>query len=108
MSPINLGYGEPSLQGKNFRSRDFGFKLRFEKFWIDCDKKFRPNFLDFVIVSQFWPRNDIVSGKIYMGEIFDFEIFVLKYVSKHSESIPTKTIFITKIAVGNPRVRAHS
>ena len=24
-------------------------------------------------------------------KIFDFEIFVLKYVSKHSEAIPTKT-----------------
>ena len=30
-----------------------------------------------------------------MGKIFDFEIFVLKYVSKHSESIPKKK-FLTK------------
>ena len=28
-----------------------------------------------------------------MGKNFDFEIFVLKYVSKHSKSIPTKKNF---------------
>ena len=28
-----------------------------------------------------------------MGEIFDFKILALKYVSKHSESIPTKKNF---------------
>ena len=28
-----------------------------------------------------------------MGKFFDFEIFGLKYVLKHSESIPTKKIF---------------
>ena len=28
-----------------------------------------------------------------MGKNFDFEIFVLKYVSKHSKSIPTKKKF---------------
>ena len=30
-------------------------------------------------------------------KIFDFEIFGLKYVLKHSESIPTKKKFSTKI-----------
>ena len=33
------------------------------------------------------------SKKFYMGKIFDFKIFGLKYVLKHFESIPTKKIF---------------
>ena len=55
--------------------------------------------------SLFWPTNDILSllaekrlsqrKKFCKGKIFDFEIFVLKYVSKHSESIP-KINFSTK------------
>ena len=31
------------------------------------------------------------SQKNCNGKSYDFEIFVLKYVSQHSESIPTKT-----------------
>ena len=40
---------------KNFRFRDFWFKIRFETFWIDSDQKnFRPKFFDLVIFSLFW------------------------------------------------------
>ena len=44
-------------------------------------------------------RRRVCEGlsKIYTGKNFDFEIFVLKYVSNHSESILTKKIFSTKI-----------
>ena len=38
------------------------------------------------------PRKNFVTEKI-----FDFKIFGVKYVFKHSESIPTKKIFSTKI-----------
>ena len=34
-----------------------------------------------------------------MGKILDFEIFVSKYVSKHSESIPTKKNFDQKFSI---------
>ena len=34
-----------------------------------------------------------------MEKIFEIEIFVLKYVLDHSESIPTKKIFRPKIFV---------
>ena len=41
-------------------------------------------------------KNKVQRKKFYTEKIFDFEIFVLKYVSKHSESIPTKKIFRPK------------
>merc|ERR1711873_150708 len=44
--------------------------------------------LGFLAVKRLSPRK-----KIYTGKIFDFEIFGLKYVLKHSELIPTKKIF---------------
>ena len=47
-----------------------------------------------------YPSPFIESGartkNFVRGKIFDFEIFVLKYVSKHSESIPTKKNFRPK------------
>ena len=57
--------------------------------------------------SLFWPTNDRVPGKkihgknfyrkkIYARFFFDFEIFGLKYVLKHSESKPTQKNFWLK------------
>ena len=112
------------VMGKNFRFRDFRFKIRFETFRIEPDQKnvgqnfltlpffhyfcqkwlclrnhfvmeiIRPKFFTFVIFSLYLPKNDLVPRKNFTREkIFDFEIFILKYVSKHSESIPTKKNF---------------
>ena len=44
------------------------------------------------IFSQFWAKMSKPQKKIVTGKIVDFEIFVLKYVTKHSESVPTKKI----------------
>ena len=41
--------------------------------------------------SLLWPKNECSRKKNYTGKI-NFEIFDLKYVLKHSESIPTKKI----------------
>ena len=84
--------------GKNFRFWDFCFKIRFKAFWSDSDQKnFRPKFFDFVIFSlfwSFWPKKTKSDEKNFTREkIFDFEILVLIYFLKHSESIPTKKIF---------------
>ena len=57
-------------------------------------KKFRPKLFDlafFLLFWSFWAKNEKVPRKIIViGKNLDFEIFVLKYVSKHSESFPTK------------------
>ena len=44
--------------GKNFRFRDFWFKIRFETFRIDSDQKtfFDQNFLIFSFFHHFWPK----------------------------------------------------
>ena len=43
--------------GKNFRFRDFRFKIRFKLFRIDSDKKFfQPKFFGFAIFLLFWPK----------------------------------------------------
>ena len=72
-------------------------KIRFKTFWIDSDKKvFSTKFFDFVIFHHFghfgW-KNKVPRKNFTREKIFDFEIFVLKYVSNHSESIPTKKNF---------------
>ena len=93
---------------KNFtREKIFDFEIFVLKYVsnhsesIPTKKNFRPKFFTLVIFSlflSFWPKNDEVPRKNFTREkIFDFEIFVLKYVSNHSESIPTKKIFSTKI-----------
>ena len=68
---------------------------------IPTKKIFRPKFFAFVIFSLFghFGRKTTKSHEknFTREKIFDFEIFVLKYVSNHSESIPTKKIFSTKI-----------
>ena len=83
--------------GKIFRFRNFLFKVRFKTLWIDSDqKKISTKFFDLIIFSLFWPfgrKTTKSHKKIAREKIFDFEIFVLKYVSKHSESIRTKKIF---------------
>ena len=86
---------------KNFRNRDFRFKIRFGPFWIDSDQKkiFDQKFLPlsfFRYFGHFGRKTTKSHEKNFTREkIFDFEIFVLKYVSKHSESIPKKK-FLTK------------
>ena len=69
---------------------------------MDSDqKKFDQNLFYYTIFSLFWSywvKNDQVPGNILLREkIIDSEIFILKYVSKHSESIPTKKNFSAKI-----------
>ena len=85
---------------KNFRFRDFQFKIRFEISWIDsAQKNFRLKFFDFVIFSRFWSfwqkKTKSQEKNFTRVRNFDFQIFifVLKYVSKYSESIPTKRFF---------------
>ena len=53
-------------------------------FWLS-------HFFTFLVILA--EKNKVQRRKFYTGKIFDFEIFALKYVSKHSESIPTKKIF---------------
>ena len=71
--------------GKKFRYRDFRFKIRFKTFWIDSDQ----NFLTKSFFDYFGHL-----GKKWLSpwKNFDFQIFLLKYVSKHTESISTKNI----------------
>ena len=93
---------------KNFtREKIFDFEIFGLKYVlkhsesIPTKKNFRPKFFDLVIFSlfwPFWPKNDRVRAKKnYTGKIFYLEIFVLRYVSNHSESIQTKKFFSTKI-----------
>ena len=90
--------------GKNFRFRDFRFKIRLKLFWIDSDQKifFDQNFLPLSFFRYFghFGRKTTKSHekKFTREKIFDFEIFVLKYVSKHSESIPKKKFFDQKFS----------
>ena len=47
------------VMGKNFRFRDFRFKIHFKTFCFDSDQKiFRSKFSDLAIFSLFWPKND--------------------------------------------------
>ena len=47
-----------------------------------------------IYFSPFWLKNDRVEGKKFTREKFyDSETFDLKYVLKHSESIPAKKNF---------------
>ena len=47
--------------------------------------------------NYFWQKMTKSKKNFVMGKSFDYAIFVLKYVSKHSESIPTQKKFSTKI-----------
>ena len=88
--------------GKIFWFQDFWFKIRFETFWFDSDQNnfFDQNFSTLSFFHYFWPfgRKTTKSEqkKITWEKIFDFEIFGLKYVLKHSESIPTKKFWWPK------------
>ena len=83
--------------GKNFRFRDFQFKIRLKTFWIDSDqKKFRPKFFELIIFhyfDHFGRKKQSPTKKFFTGKKFPFWYFGLKYVLKHSKSIPTKKIF---------------
>ena len=69
---------------------------------IDSDQKtyFDQNFLTlsfFHFLGHFWPKKTKSHEKNFTGEkIFDFEIFISKYVSKHSEWIRTEKKFRPK------------
>ena len=87
--------------GKNFRFQDFQFKIRFKTFWIDSDQKKISTKIFwichfFTILAILAEKNRVPRKKFYRGKIFDFEIFRLKYVSNHSESIPTKRFLFDK------------
>ena len=65
-----LSFWPNIVTGKNFRFRDFRFKIRFKPFWIDSDQK---KFLDqhfltwpfFIILAKKWlsPRQKFCNGK---------------------------------------------
>ena len=50
-----------SHNGKNFRFRDFRFKIRFGPFWIDYDQKknFGQKFLSLPFFDQKWPKIEV-------------------------------------------------
>ena len=59
---------------------------------IPTKKNFRNFFWLFGL--KFFEKTAMSQKKIFQGEkIFKLEIFILKYVLNHSESIPTKKIF---------------
>ena len=97
-SPKTTESKEKSFTGDKFRFRDFRFKVRSETFWIHSDQKKCSTKIFllcyFSLFWPFWPKNDRVSRKkITWENIFDFEIFGLKHVLKHSDSILTKKIW---------------
>ena len=69
-------------------------------FRIDSNqKKIDQNFLTlsfFTLLGLLAEKRLSPTKKITREKIFDFEIFILKYVSNRSESIPTKNIFRSK------------
>ena len=77
-------------------------KIRFKRFWIDSDQKIFSTTIFylcrfFTILTIFTEKRLRHTKKNFTREkIFDFDIFGLKYVFKHSESIPTKKIFRPK------------
>ena len=80
------------VMGKNFRFRDFRFKIRFKTFWIDSDqKKFRPKFFDFAIFCHFWPKNHVFWG-FRVKIIFFKKIFHLRFKNFISEILSYRTL----------------
>ena len=65
---------------------DFGFKMRFDTFWIDSDQNFWLGHFFTVLAKNHW----VPEKKILKGKIFRFKIFVLNNVSNHTKSIPKK------------------
>ena len=53
--------------------------------------------LDFHYLGNFNQKRKSLEKYLTQEKCFDFQIFGLKYVSNHSESIPTKKKFSTKI-----------
>ena len=85
------------LDGKKFSISRFSFQ---NTLW-NILNRFRPKkistkifllshfFTILVILAEKWQSP---TKKFYTGKIFDFEIFILEYVLRHSESILTKKI----------------
>ena len=87
---------------KIFDFEIFGLKFALKHSESFRPKKiFRPEFLDVVIFHYFGPlgQKTVESEQWYTGKIFDFEIFVLKYVLKYSESILKEKFFWPKIFI---------
>ena len=86
--------------GKIFRNRDFHFEIRFRPFGIDFDQKIRPKIFVLAIFTYdpFSKKMAMSPEKVITGKMFEIEIFILRYVLDHSESIPIKN-FRPKIFV---------
>ena len=119
--PKNESPWKKVYTGKNFRFRDFLFKIRSETFWIDSDqKKFRPKFLGVVIFSllwAFWPKNDrgknFVQGKNFRFRDFRFKIrFETFWIDSDPKKFSTKILWLSHFSLfwafwpKNDRVRA--
>ena len=91
--PIFRKNGCQVTMGKHFRNQDFCFKIRFGPFWINSDQKF----LSLPFFRPGTPFFEKMAMSSHNGKNFEIEIFVLKYVLDHSESIPTQKKFLTKI-----------
>ena len=80
--------------GKKFSISRFSFLIRLKLSELIPTKKFLINIFGFVIFWLVWPfcrkTTESHEKNFTRLKIFDFEIFILKYVLKHSESIPTK------------------
>ena len=65
-------------------------------------------FCHFFTILATLGKKCFVPGKILLREkIFDFHLFVLKYISKHSESIPTKKILTKNFWFGYFSLLSH-
>ena len=73
--------GKRFYSGKKFWSRDLLFKIPFEIFWMDSDKKFRTRIFDIAYLAK-----KLQSPR----KRFWFRDFQFKYVLIHCESILTK------------------
>ena len=84
-----------NFKGKFFRYQLFRFKICFETFWIDSEKIFfRFFFRKFSLFLTIFVKKWLSPRKKFQGEnFFDINFFGLKYVLKHSESIPKKNFF---------------
>ena len=80
--------------GKKLRFRDFRFKMRFKKFWIDSNEKkiFDQNFLTLPFFHYFGQKMTKSQKEIRNGKKFRFWDFRFKIRFKTFKSIPTKKV----------------
>ena len=94
------------IMGKFFRNRDFHFKTRLEHSEsIPIKKIFRLKIFIFAIFStyehHFLKKWLCPQRKVIMG-FFEIEVFILRYVLDHSESIPFKKEISTNFFLSWP------